>query len=140
MNVPYVLVIFFALSCFSQQIEMEITNIQSTKGSIRIAIFRNDEDFKNETPVKEFVFKKVGIKKGKMTVQFEWKEGRYGFALLDDENDDGKMNYNFLGAPKEGYGFSNYEHTGFRKPAFSNFAVDIRHGLNKLKVNMQYIF
>ena len=60
--------------------------------------------------------------------------------MLDDENDDGKMNYNFLGAPKEGYGFCNYEHTGFGKPDFSNFAVDINHGLNKLKVNMQYIF
>jgi hypothetical protein len=39
--------------------------IQSTKGSILIAIFRNDEDFKKETPDKVFVFKKVGIKNGK---------------------------------------------------------------------------
>ena len=140
MNVHYMLIIYFALSCFSQHVEMEITNIQNAKGCIRVAIFRSDEDFKKEIPVKEFVFNKVGIKNGKMTVKFEWKEGRYGFALLDDENEDGKMNYNFLGVPKEGYGFSNYEHTGLTKPSFSNFAVDIKHGLNKVKVNMQYIF
>lgn len=33
--------------------------------------------------------------------------GRYAIAILHDENDDMKMNKNFFGLPREGYGFSN---------------------------------
>ena len=33
--------------------------------------------------------------------------GTYAIACLHDENGNGKMDYNVMGLPKEGYGFSN---------------------------------
>ncbi|MBK7290922.1 MAG: DUF2141 domain-containing protein [Chitinophagaceae bacterium] len=41
-------------------------------------------------------------------------------AILHDENDDGKMNSNFLGLPKEGYGFSNNVMGNFGPPLFQS--------------------
>jgi uncharacterized protein (DUF2141 family) len=35
------------------------------------------------------------------------------------------MEYNMVGMPKEGFGFSNYYHTGFTKPDFKQFLVNI---------------
>ncbi len=33
--------------------------------------------------------------------------GRYALAVIHDENMNGKLDANWLGVPKEGYGFSN---------------------------------
>src|SRR5574343_388742 len=35
------------------------------------------------------------------------KPGKYSFKYFHDENNDEKLNTNFMGIPKEGYGFSN---------------------------------
>ncbi len=45
--------------------------------------------------------------------------GNYAIAILHDENDDMKMNTNFLGLPKEGYGFSNNVMGAFGPPGYN---------------------
>jgi uncharacterized protein (DUF2141 family) len=60
-----------------------------------------------------------------MRVRFTLEPGIYGLSLLDDENKDGKMEYNFLRLPREGFGFSDYYHTGFTKPKFDSFKFNI---------------
>jgi len=136
----FLVVFCFVVTIFSQQVEMEITNLRNNKGCIRVGIFDSEKGFKDEKAIHEFVFSKAEVNNGKIFVRFTWKEGRYGFAILDDENEDGKMNYNFLGAPLEGYGFSNYIHSGISKPSFSDFVVNIKVGNNRVKVKMQYVF
>ncbi|MCX7697198.1 MAG: DUF2141 domain-containing protein [Bacteroidales bacterium] len=123
----------------SQQVEITITNIRNSKGVIRIGIFKDQESFDKETPYDGKIFPKKSVLNGKLVVKFDLPPGKYGFAVLDDENEDGKMNYNLLGVPKEGYGFSG--NTFFlSKPSFSEFAVNIRKGLNKFTIEMNYVF
>jgi uncharacterized protein (DUF2141 family) len=43
--------------------------------------------------------------------------GSYAIATLHDENGNGKLDTNFVGAPKEGYGFSNGAHAHTFSPA-----------------------
>ena len=54
--------------------------------------------------------------------------GTYGISVLDDENVNNRMDYNFIGIPKEGFGFSNYFHTGLSKPHFDKFKFEIKKG------------
>jgi uncharacterized protein (DUF2141 family) len=49
--------------------------------------------------------------------------GTYAVAILHDENDDQKMNNNFFGIPKEGYGFSNNVMGALGPPSFSRAAI-----------------
>ena len=53
-------------------------------------------------------FDKSRVKDGRMTVEISVKCGIYGISVIDDENNNGKMEYNLLGIPKEGFGFSNF--------------------------------
>ena len=60
--------------------------------------------------------------------------------IMDDENFNGKMDYSFLGIPKEGFGFSNYYHTGLTKPKLNSFAFEVLANKNtKVEVKMKYM-
>lgn len=50
--------------------------------------------------------------------------GRYALAVVDDENGNGKLDTNFIGIPKEGFGFSNNLHLQ-RKPIFEEAAFQL---------------
>ena len=62
---------------------------------------------------------------GMLKTTIEIESGVYGLSILDDENSDAKMEYNMVGMPKEGFGFSNYYHSGFTKPNYKQFLVNI---------------
>jgi uncharacterized protein (DUF2141 family) len=45
--------------------------------------------------------------------------GTYALAVIHDENMNGKLDTNWLGIPKEGYGFSNAAKATLGAPSFS---------------------
>ena len=44
--------------------------------------------------------------------------GTYAVTILDDSNENGKMDFNFIGLPKKGYGFSNDAKSTLSPPSF----------------------
>jgi len=55
----------------------------------------------------------------------ELKPGKYAFKYFHDENNDEKINTNFMGIPKEGYGFSNNAKGTFGPPSFDKMVFEI---------------
>lgn len=51
-------------------------------------------------------------------VTFELSEGRYAIKLFLDLNGNGEVDTNFLGVPKEPFGFSNNAMGKFGPPSF----------------------
>ncbi len=123
----------------TQTVELTITGIRSSKGQLRIGLFKNQESFKNETAAQHFEFDKTGLKDGNLTVQVELETGTIGLSLLDDENGDSEMNYNFVGMPKEGFGFSDYYHKGFTKPTFDDFDFELNEHGKEVEIKVRYI-
>lgn len=75
-----------------------------------------------------------------MNVKFDLPPGTYGLALLDDENNDDKMNYSFIGLPKEGFGFSNYYLSGLFKPKFEVFKFTVlKDQKQKVQMKIRYM-
>jgi uncharacterized protein (DUF2141 family) len=136
-----IFLLFFigSLTVKAQNIEVLITGIRSTNGQITIGIFKDDRSYQEEKTFLTKTFKKTGISKGQMVVKFDLEPGTYGLTLLDDENNDGKMNYSFFGIPQEGFGFSNYEYSGLRKPKFDVFKFVLNKN-QKLKIIMKVIY
>ncbi|MCJ7820187.1 MAG: DUF2141 domain-containing protein [Bacteroidales bacterium] len=129
-----------ALNLKAQNMEVVITGIRSPEGQMAIGIFTDNESFQQEKAFLEKKFEKADITDGEMRVRFSLVPGTYGFALLDDENSNGKMEYNFLGMPKEGFGFSDYYHTGLLKPKFDSFSFTLIDGQTKLvAIRIKYI-
>jgi uncharacterized protein (DUF2141 family) len=56
----------------------------------------------------------------------ELKEGTYTIAFYIDKNDNEKLDTNFLGVPKEQFGFSNDVMGRFGPPSFE--AASFNHG------------
>ena len=56
---------------------------------------------------------------------FDVAPGEYAVAVHHDANANGKLDANFLGIPKEGYGVSNDARPTFRAPKFSEARVVI---------------
>jgi len=115
-----------------------ITNLRSEKGSIQMGIYKDDESFQEE---KEFMLKRFSKKNMKgniLVVKMQLEPGEYGFALLDDENDNGKMDYGIM-LPKEGFGFSNYYHKGMKRPHFEQFKFNVGQHTTRVKVKVKYM-
>lgn len=129
--------VFFNLH--GQTVTLTMEGIRLDKGVIAFGVYRNQKQFDEDKPEIKKVFAKKNLKSGKLMVQIQLTPGMYGIALLDDENNDRKMNYNMIGMPKEGFGFSNYNSSGLSKPNFSDFDFEVKPGENKVNIKMRYI-
>ena len=123
-SLTILVLLLFGLQTSAQTLEVCIKNIRNTKGQLCVAIFKSEEDFRAEVPFWGMKYCKSEIKDKTGRVLIPVLPGEYGLSVLDDENSDGAMKYNFIGFPLEGFGFSNYKHKGIRKPRFKQFSFD----------------
>lgn len=128
------------MSLSAQDLEVTITGLKTTKGQIVIGVFRDDPTFQKEDAFLSLKFEKKDIRNGEMKIGFKMEPGLYGLTLLDDENNSGLMEYNFIGIPKEGFGFSDYYHSGITKPKFDAFKFTLeKDQKKKIIVKVRYM-
>ena len=123
----------------SQTLNIQISNIRNLKGRICIAIIENQKDFQSEKFLARYYYSKKLVKNGEFKVKLPISPGKFGVSVLDDENENGKMEFDFIGIPTKGFGFSNFYLRGFRNPVFNDFCFNIEKGEVKLLViRMKY--
>jgi uncharacterized protein (DUF2141 family) len=129
-----------AVTINAQSVKITITGIRNTEGQMAIGVFRDNESFKKELAYLELQFVKKEISDGEMKIGFDLPPGTYGIAMVDDENSDCLMEYNFLGIPLEGFGFSDYYHSGLKLPKFDAFKFLLEKGQKKnISIRVRYI-
>lgn len=118
------LVLFFYLlfispSTKTNTLTINVTNIENIEGSLEVAIFATDERFLEEGQALKTI--SVNVKANSQTVVFrDLPKGNYAVSMYHDENSDGECNRNFMGIPKEPYGFSNNFRPKFSAPTFKD--------------------
>jgi len=120
-------------------LSITIQNLRNNKGHVLISLFKDGVGYPDEA-AKAFKKLCLPIVSNKVIYQFtDLPTGQYAIAILHDENDDQKMNTNFFGIPKEGYGFSNNVMGTFGPPSFSkaSFRFDNNSTLN-LHIKAKY--
>ena len=122
------LIFFTAFTSFAQNVELTIKGIRSNKGTLLLGLFKDEESFKAEKPFKQIRIPKKNVRLGVMKTKLTLDTGVYGISLLDDENSNDEMDYNFFRMPEEGFGFSNYYHSGFSRPKLEDFRIRIIKG------------
>jgi len=122
--------IFFLSSLFVMleiQASELIINLSDQKkaGTLMLAIYNNAEAFEGSV-VKE-KRSEVGVFKGlelylepkdSMRLSIEIPDGEYAIAFFIDANGNKKLDKNFLGIPKEQFGFSNNAMGTLSAPSF----------------------
>jgi len=133
------LLILFSSYTKAQETQVKITGIRSGKGKIILNVFRNNETYDNQQPCKVFTFDKKELANGSLVVTCRLEPGIYGITLVDDENGNGKIDKNFIGMPKEGFGFSNFFMEKMKKPVFDDFKVDLKSPESKIVIRVKYM-
>jgi uncharacterized protein (DUF2141 family) len=137
----FTLIIFSNFSVFAGigKLKIEIIGIRSTKGKILVNLFSTAKGFPTN-PKYAYRTAELEIKEGgKAYVEFaDLPYGDYAVAVLHDENDNKKMDYNFLGMPKEGYCFSNNYRPTFKNPSFRQAGFFLERPLKTLQLEMIY--
>lgn len=124
----------YSYSQLSGQLILNVSEIRNKNGVLRIGIYKDDSTFQEEKPFLVKSLSKDKLIDGKLTFRFSIDVGEFGIALLDDENENGEMDYSFF-IPQEGFGFSNYFHSGLRMPTFENFKFMVTKN-NSTKINL----
>ena len=91
---------------------VHIENLDNNDGKLLVGLYNEESQFLNET----YQGIVAEIEDKKSTVTFKGvPKGVYAVSFVHDENNNGKMDTNFMGIPKEDYGCSNNA-TGFMGP------------------------
>ena len=88
------------------QLTIKITNIEKVKGEIKIGIFNSGTNFLKEGAAIKNYSVKVENNTALLTIK-DLPKGEYAITMYHDQNSDNECNRNFIGIPKEPYGFSN---------------------------------
>ena len=137
----YIVIIWFALwgqSLYPQtcDLSVSITNLKSTEGGIQIGLYNTKESF----PLVDKQYRLFYIDTIKFSGIYTFKDlpkGEYAIAIFHDENSDRICNTNFLGIPKEGYGFSKNFKPRLSSPTFSDCKIDLN---NNMSVTIKLIY
>lgn len=87
------------------ELTVTISDIRAAKGTIMVAVEKSDAGWNDQE--KPVAAQKIAASGKEVVLKFDLPAGEYAVQVLHDENDNGKMDSNFMGIPVEGYGFSN---------------------------------
>jgi len=139
-NILVFLLLITSQILLAQTVEIKITNIKNKNGSFQLAVYKDAASYENKTPLLKNKYLKTNVNtNGELMVILNLAEGTYGIALLDDENGNTKMDYNFLGMPKEGFGFSDFYLTGISKPTFTDFDFLLKNETKNITIKIRYL-
>ena len=123
----------------SQSLTIRVTGVRSSSGSIRVAFYNNAEDFAKEKALFIRTASKAGMSGGVVSIVYtDLKPGTYGVAVLDDENSNREMDYGLI-LPEEGFGFSDYYHSGMSRPTFDKFDFTLGSETKATVVKIRYL-
>lgn len=117
---------------------IKISGFRTDTGRALISVFDQAEGFPGESKMAVYKEESVIIN-GKAEINLSrLPAGRYAVAILHDENNNLKMDLNFLGIPKEGFGVSNNVKPVFGAPSFEKAAFELNDSSHLLNIKIGY--
>jgi uncharacterized protein (DUF2141 family) len=120
------------------RIQILVVGLHSDAGRIVCSLFDSAEDFPRDQKDQAITISvPIVARSGTCTFPVK-KPGRYAAVVYHDENADGKFNTNWLGLPKEGYGFSNDASISWRPPNFQEAGFEFDGGTRRITIHIRY--
>jgi uncharacterized protein (DUF2141 family) len=123
----------------SGSITVHITGLKNVTGMLGVSLYNSKKGF----PGKHDQAYATALKKINATtdsVLFEHLPyGTYAVSIIHDENNNGKLDTNFIGIPKEGVGVSNNPKIGMGGPKFKDSVFTLNTKVLELTVSMKYL-
>lgn len=120
-------------------IHVKILNISNSTGAIACALFQSPEGFPKDFLRFATNITIIKIQESQATCHFtDIPPGNYAMAVIHDENMNGNLDTNWMGAPKEGFGFSNNAEAFLSAPSFSAASFQYDGQNIDMMVNLSY--
>ena len=103
-----------------------ISDIRSDIGVLNIGVYDNKNDWLGSSTVQKRSLQVLGNSVGGVvTTSFKVEPGEYAISVHHDDNDNGKIDTNFIGIPKEPTGLSNGAVPKFGPPKYKDAAFRV---------------
>lgn len=128
-----------AVQAQTNECTVQIIGIKSNSGKCLVSLFKDKKGF--PTDFKYAISSTTAtIKDSKCTAVFKnLMAGEYAVAVVHDENDNGKLDTNFLGIPKEGIGTSNNAKSTIGPPSYEDSSFQISNKINSISITIKYL-
>ena len=131
-----VLVLFALIPCAkSNTITIRVHGIKEIKGKIVIGLYNQAKGFPKVGKQYKGIITKITAKDA-IYIFADVPDGDYAIALFHDINSNGKLDYNFLGIPKELYAFSCITSTCLSTPGFNKARFKLK-GNHSFKLKLK---
>lgn len=121
-------------------LRIHVDGLRNSTGVVGAAIFKSADGWP-ENMSKSFHHWPTAIPAGTheaTAVMENLPPGDYGLVTIHDENKNQKMDRNFFGIPKEGFGFANNPHVGLSAPPFAAAIVHVTCPVTETKIHLIY--
>lgn len=119
-------------------LEISVTNIENGSGTLYVAVYASDEYWLDADPDNKPFYETNQPVSGTGDIVIPVEElapGKYAVSLFQDLDGDGELDTNFIGYPKEPFGFSAPMGT-FGPPKFEEAAVEVSAQSSRVVVSL----
>jgi uncharacterized protein (DUF2141 family) len=116
------------------QLEITVTNINQPDGTMFITIFKNPDNWLGEEAFLDLRFPVTSEEDSKFVIP-DIPPGTYAVSIFHDLNGNLDIDTNFIGIPKEPYGFSG-EVGKFGPPKFDKASFVLESGTKELEIKL----
>ena len=121
-------------------LRIHVDGLRNSVGVVGSIIFKSPDGWP-EDKSKSFRHGPTPIAEGERQAVVVWDNlpaGDYAVAVIHDENRNAKLDRNFLGIPKEGFGFANNPHVGLSAPPFQAAVIHVGCPSTETAIHLQY--
>ena len=135
-----ILSLFWGSALWAQStVTATISNLSSDKGVCLVCLFDNAAAFAGNGKAVQCQQASVSNRKS-VAVFSNIQPGTYAISVFHDANRNNKLDKNFFGIPKEGYGASRNKLPFAAAPAFAENKFDVRTGSDvNLAIKLRYL-
>ena len=113
----------------SVRFTLEISGVRVNGGNVYVDVFSNERDFRSNNPSFQIV---LDSSSQNIIYSFDLQVGEYVFAIFQDTNNNGELDTNFLGLPKEPFVITNYRN-GI--PNFNRLKFSVNNNFSRMAVS-----
>jgi len=121
-------------------LRIRVDGLRNSTGVVGVAIFKTRDGWPEDmsktvnhwpTPITP------GVREATAVMQ-NLPPGDYGVVAIHDENKNHKLDRNFIGIPKEGFGFANNPHVGLSAPPFGAAIAHVACPVTDINIHLIY--
>lgn len=120
------------------EITVLLLGLTSDKGQVIVSLFTGDQGFPDRTEHAVATHQIPIVNRRAVTRFQDLPYARYALSVLHDEDNDGRMASNWLGIPREGFGFSGTPLYRFGHPEFAAAAFLLVQPRRDITIKLDY--